>query len=261
MAKVVPMGNERLRDALSAAGVPADTLATELAVDPKTVERWITKGRAPYRKYRRQIAARLHTTESYLWPDALSDEEAASVSQSELVTFFPHRNSIPTGLWDRVLGDATERVDILVHAGLFLVERPDFVRSLVAKSRKGCSIRLIFGDPASPEVTLRSEEERLGRHTLAARIRNALAFYRPLFEVDGPEFRFHRTTLYNSIFRLDDEMIINTHVYGVQGAHAPAMHLRRLSSGSLFDTYAQSFEEVWKASKPATLEEVDLDAD
>jgi hypothetical protein len=50
-------------------------------------------------------------------------------------------------------------------------------------------------------------------------------------------------------------------VFGIQGAHAPAMHLRRLSSGSLFDTYAQSFEEVWRASKAATLEEANLDAD
>jgi transcriptional regulator with XRE-family HTH domain len=255
------MRNERLRDALAAAGVSTDALAEELAVDPKTVERWITKGRIPYRKHRSRIAARLHTTETYLWPDALSSEEAATVSQSELVTFFPHRNSIPTELWDRVLSDATERIDLVMHAALFLVERPNFVKALAAKSRNGCSIRLAFGDPASREVTRRSEEERLGKHTLAARIRNALAFYRPLFEMAEPEIRFHRTTLYNSIFRFDDEMIVNTHVFGIQGAHAPAMHLRRLSSGSLFDTYAQSFEEVWRTSKPATLEEANLDAD
>lgn len=255
------MRNERLRDALTAAGVSADALAEELAVDPKTVERWITKGRAPYRKYRSHIAARLHTTESYLWPNALSREEASTVSQSELVTFFPHRNSIPTELWDRVVSDAKERIDIVVLAGLFLVERPNFIRTLVEKSQNGCSIRITFGDPASRDVTRRSEEERLGKHTLAGRIRNALAFYRPLFEMAEPEIRFHRTTLYNSIFRFDDEMIVNTHVYGIQGAHAPAMHLRRLSSGSLFDNYAHSFEEVWRTSKPATLEEANLDAD
>ncbi|WP_236793886.1 DUF5919 domain-containing protein [Amycolatopsis sp. GM8] len=254
------MRNERLRDALATAGVAADALAEELAVDAKTVERWITKGRVPYRKYRSHIAARLHTTENYLWPDALSRDEAATVSQSELVTFFPHRNSIPTELWERVINDTTERIDIVVHTGLFLVERPNFVKSLVTKSRSGCSIRLTFGDPASREVTRRSEEERLGKHTLAGRIRNALAFYRPLFEMAEPEIRFHRTTLYNSIFRLDDEMIVNTHVYGIQGAHAPAMHLRRLSSGTLFDTYVQSFEEIWRTSKPATLEEANLDA-
>lgn len=67
----------------------------------------------------------------------------------------------------------------------------------------------------------------------------------------GIEFRFHGTTLYNSIFRFDDEMIVNNHVYGAPGAHAPAMHLRKLGAGTLFATYAASFTEVWSLSRPA----------
>lgn len=252
------MRNERLRDALAAAGVSQTQLAEQLKVDPKTVERWITKGRAPYRRYRSAIAAQLQTTENYLWPDAVTPEDAATASQSELVTFFPHRNLVPSDLWDRLIDSANERVHILVHAGLFLVERPTFVKTLAEKSRAGCSVRLLFGDPASREVIRRSEEEQLGKHTLGARIRNALAFYRPLFEMEGPELRFHRTTLYNSIFRFDDELIVNTHVYGVQGAHAPAMHIRRLGTGNLFETYERSFNEVWRSSKPATLQGADL---
>lgn len=47
-------------------------------------------------------------------------------------------------------------------------------------------------------------------------------------------------------------MIINTHVYGFQGAHAPSLHLRRLSAGDLFETYSESFEAVWNPAKPAT---------
>ena len=80
----------------------------------------------------------------------------------------------------------------------------------------------------------------------------ARPFYRPLIGVDGVEMRFHNTTLYNSIFRFDDEMIINTHVYGFQGAHAPSLPLRRLSAGALFETYSESFEAVWNLAKPAT---------
>ncbi len=71
---------------------------------------------------------------------------------------------------------------------LFLVERPTFVKTLAEKSRAGCSVRLLFGGPSSREVIRRSEEEQLGKHTLGARIRNALAFYRPRFEMEGPEF-------------------------------------------------------------------------
>jgi len=33
-------------------------------------------------------------------------------------------------------------------------------------------------------------------------------------------------------------------------AHAPALHLRRLSAGDLFETYSESFETVWNAAKP-----------
>jgi hypothetical protein len=59
---------------------------------------------------------------------------------------------------------------------------------------------------------------------------------------------FHRTTLYNSIYRFDDEMLVNTHLYGVPAAYAPMLHLRRLPGGDLFDTYATSFQRVWSRS-------------
>ncbi len=63
------------------------------------------------------------------------------------------------------------------------------------------------------------------------------------------EIRCHRTTLYNSIYRYDDEMIVNPHVYGIPAPHAPALHLRRLSAGCLVETYAQSFDRVWETAK------------
>lgn len=246
------MPNERLRDALLRNGLTPDHVARAVDVDPKTVERWITKGRAPYPKHRHAIAAMVKESETYLWPAAIPAERATQIAGSELVKLYPHRNSIPVDLWDRLIDGATEHVDVLVHAGLFLVERPTFVRDMANKAGKGASIRFLFGDPTSKEVTTRSDEEQLGKTTLGARIRNALAFYRPLRETEGVQMRFHRATLYNSIFRFDDEMIINTHVYGFQGAHAPALHLRRLSAGDLFDTYAESFETVWGLSKLAT---------
>jgi hypothetical protein len=246
------MPNERLRDALLRNGLTPEQVAKALKVDPKTVERWVTKGRAPYPKHRHAIAVMVKENENYLWPSAVPAERVIEIAGSEVVKVYPHRNSIPVELWDRLIEDASEHVEVLIHSGLFLVERPAFIRDMASKAANGASIRFLFGDPVSKEVTTRSEEEQLGKSTLGARIRNALASYRPLREVDGVEMRFHRTTLYNSIFRFDDEMIINTHVYGFQGAHAPALHLRRLSAGDLFDTYAESFETVWGLSKPAT---------
>lgn len=115
----------------------------------------------------------------------------------------------------------------------------------------GVTIRIAFGDPESDAVTLRKTEERLGDGVLAARIRYGQVAYTPLIDTAGVEFRCHATTLYNSIFRFDDEMIVNNHVYGVPGPHAPVLHLRQLGAGDLFNTYAKSFVDVWAVSKPA----------
>ncbi|MFI6098695.1 DUF5919 domain-containing protein [Lentzea sp. NPDC051213] len=246
------MANERLRDALLRNGLTYEQVAKATGVDQKTVERWITKGRAPYPRHRNTIASMVKETETYLWPDAVAPERKAEITESEVVKLYPHRNSIPADLWDHLITNATQQVEVLVHAGIFLVERPTFMRDLANKAANGARIRLIFGDPASREVAKRSDEEQLGKGTLGSRIRNALAFYRPLIDVDGVEMRFHKTTLYNSIFRFDDEMVVNTHVYGFQAAHAPALHLRRLAAGDLFETYSESFEHVWNLSKPAT---------
>jgi transcriptional regulator with XRE-family HTH domain len=246
------MPNERLRDALLRNGLGLDQTAKAVGVDQKTVERWITKNRTPYPKHRHKIAAMARESETYLWPDSVAPERKAETAAAEIVQVFPHRNAVPVELWDRLIKEASEAVEILVHAALFLVERPRFIKDLTAKAATGTRIRLVFGDPEGDSVALRGKEEQLGDGTLAARIRNALASYRPLVGVDGVEMRFHNTTLYNSIFRFDDEMIINTHVYGFQGAHAPSLHLRRLSAGDLFETYSESFESVWNLAKPAT---------
>jgi hypothetical protein len=43
-------------------------------------------------------------------------------------------------------------------------------------------------------------------------------------------------------------MIVNPHVYGKVAAHAPALHLRRLSAGDLFTAYEDSFTAVWEGA-------------
>ncbi len=251
------MTNDRLRDALLKNGVTPHALAELLEVDPKTVERWITLGRLPYAKYRHRIAALMRETEGYLWPDALSADQIAQVARSEVVTIYPHRASVPAEVWRRLLDGSTEQVAVLVYSGLFLPEtNPRLVTALKAKARAGVKVRLLFGDPDGEQVAERGREEGIGA-ALAGKVRNSLTFYRPLLELDGVEINLHGTTLYNSLYRFDDEMLANTHVYGFPAAYAPVMHLRRLSAGDLFDTYAESYERVWAASRPVRAAELD----
>src|SRR5664280_712309 len=66
----------------------------------------------------------------------------------------------------------------------------------------------------------------------------------------GVQLRHHATTLYNSIYRFDDQALINTHVYGAPAVQSPVMHLRRVPGGRLFGHYLESFERVWETATP-----------
>ena len=242
------MPNERLRAALLERGLTPVALGQEVGVDHKTVERWIA-GRIPYRKHRYMVAARLGMDEVYLWPDALSRDQVAVASESEVLAVYPHRSDVPDELWERMFSAAEQEIGILVYAGLFLAEKAAVQKILLAKARAGVKVRVLLGDPASQQVAERGADEGIGEG-LAARVRNTLVLYRALRAVSGVEFRFHRTVLYNSIFRGDDQLLVNTHVYGVPAAYAPAWHLRRVAGGEIARTYLESFERVWDDAVP-----------
>lgn len=241
------MPNDRLRDALLSNGITPSVVAERLDVDPKTVERWITTSRVPYPRHRHAIAAMVRESETYLWPSAADSSRVAEASRSEIVKVYPHRSVVPVDLWDRLLTASTAYIDVLVYVGMFMTEKPDLIPTLQRKAAEGVRVRLLLGDRDSVAVRQRSIDEGIGEHTIAAKIDHALAYFRRLDGVPGIGVRTHGTVLYNSIYRFDDEMIVNPHVYGKIASHAPALHLRRLSAGDLFTTYADSFTAVWEA--------------
>lgn len=85
---------------------------------------------------------------------------------------------------------------------------------------------------------------------MAAKIRNALTLYRPLCAVENIEIRLHRTVLYNSIYRADDQLMINQHTYGVPAAQAPVFCLNNISNGEMAALYLDSFKHVWASATP-----------
>ena len=244
--------NERLRTAMQRTNTTIDDLALCCGVDPKSVERWLSLGRVPHRANRWDAARRLGYEEDYLWPDAPGPgyERRAEASQSELVRLYPDRGSVPRGTWHQLLGAAREEIVILVHAALFLAEDPSTRRLLADQARAGVRVRWLLGDPSSASVAQRGEEEGIGPATVSAKIRNALSFLRPLAEQDLIEIRLHETTLYNSIYRVDDQVLVNAHVFGNTAACAPVLHLRKVSGGSLVTVYLECVEHVWEQAKP-----------
>ena len=108
---------------------------------------------------------------------------------------------------------------------------------------------MLYGDPESDVVAARGEEERIGSN-LAARIRMSRTYLEEALGAPGVELRIHHIVLYNSIYRFDDEMLVNTHVHGFPAGQNPVLHLRHIEGGRLFDHYLDSFQLVWDSAEP-----------
>ncbi|MFF1684756.1 helix-turn-helix domain-containing protein [Streptomyces sp. NPDC058254] len=243
------MQNERLRAVMTSGGWTHSTLANAAGVDPKSVERWVNLGRTPRRATALKAAETLGEDVHALWP-ALRQARAARAVSPELVALYDQRADLPVSLFVDLFTQARERIDVLVYAAVFLHEAYPRLNDLLReRAAEGCTVRIALGDADSENVKQRGAEERFG-HGIESRCRLALMHYRPLLGVPGIEVRTHGTTLYNSIYRADDQMLINAHVWGVNAYGAPVWHLRRNGSGGMFDTYAESFNAVWDAAVP-----------
>lgn len=243
------MANERLRAAMATAHVGVETLAERLGVDPKTVQRWLM-GRVPHARHRWSLAGLLGEDEHYLWPPEDRGVRGASPT-AELVAAFTHRADVPPDRWWEMFSGAREQIDLLGYAMLFLMEQhPQLPPLLVRKAGESCKIRIALADPDSHEAAERDGEERLNGG-LQARIRTARLYFSVLDECPGVEIHYHRTPLYNSLFRFDDQMFVTPHLYGVPGYSAPLLHLRRRGGQGLFDSFAGHFESIWGTSATA----------
>ncbi|MDQ0986054.1 XRE family transcriptional regulator [Streptomyces sp. V2I9] len=243
------MPNERLRAVMAARGWTHADLAGVVEVDPKSVERWVNFGRTPRRSTALKAAETLGEDVHALWPQLRQARSARAVSP-ELVALYEQRADLPVSTFVNLLARARARIDVLVYGAVFLHEAYPRLNSMLReRAADGCSIRIAVGDADHINVRQRGQEERFG-HGIESRCRLALMHYRPLATVPGIDIRTHGTTLYNSLYRADDEILVNAHIWGVNAYAAPVWHLRSTGSGGMFGTYADSFETVWNSARP-----------
>ncbi|WP_159930680.1 MULTISPECIES: helix-turn-helix transcriptional regulator [Nocardia] len=243
------MPNERLRGAMAAADLTKHALAERLKISTKTVERWITQDRCPHPGLRLKVARELGCDETYLWPELLAGSRSATASLSELVQIWPTRPEVPHEVWRSLMQQSAGHIDVLVYAGGFLVESLNFVNVVRAKAATGVQVRILLGESDSPEVLARAREE--GLPSLPQRCQSTLEYLRDTMDLPMVDIRTHRTTLYNSIYRFGDSMLVNTHSYGAYAAKSPVQHLQRVPGGRLFSYYMESFEAAWVTGRPA----------
>jgi transcriptional regulator with XRE-family HTH domain len=247
--------NERLRSALAQRGVTIERLAEACKVDPKTVNRWIGEGRLPHARHRFTASQHLNVDETYLWPIEERRTPLLNGARSELVDVYPNRASVPKDLWISLVLGAIKQIDVLVFSGTFVAQsNPHIARMLRQRAEAGAKVRLCFGDPFGEAVVVRGREEGIGA-TLAAKIQASLTYYRDLVGAPGCEVRLHDTTLYNSLFRYDNQVLVNPHIWGQPASANPLLRLKHTDDGEWFSQYSASFDAVWKTARPWKPEE------
>ncbi len=238
--------NQRLHDAIRQSTKRVEDIAEEVGTDPKTVGRWITTGRLPRPAVRQRLAQLLGVPEAVLWPDA----PGVAYGTSELIGIYTTRRELPPATVSSLLDGAEHQVDVLAYAALWLWDTvPAFAERAQLKIARGASVRICLGDPESQAVLLRGEEEGVNGD-LAARCRLAARYAQPIQHVDSDAVRISAAALYASTFRFDDELLLNTHLYGNPASDSPVFHFRRRKDHGITADAIRSFERVWQAAQP-----------
>lgn len=236
------MRNERLREAIQASGLSFGDLGDDVGVDAKTAQRWVYEGRVPRRATAERVSHRLAVPLDWLWPNI---DGRSSRMPADFVRLYTRRADAPRQLWLELVQTAEHRVDILSVTGHTLAaENPEIAGRLRRKAEAGVRLRIVLAHPRSTALRRCGEEQHILR-ALLSRAHKAQAYFEVLRGVPGVEVRLHKATVYTSIFRSDDQMLVNQHLFGSQSAASPLLHLCRETEGGLFDLFAGNFDRFW----------------
>ena len=228
---------------------PPTKLAEAVQVDAKTVERWITKGRIPYRRHRFEVAAFFGVDESYIWPDALGRDEVAAVSESEIVAVYPHRWAVPRDSWDtssaRPSGDR--------RAGLLRACSSPRTRACRRFHRTGqgraCGSGSCSVTRTASDVTERGETEGIGDAHGRQGPQRPGAVPAAAGEPGWRSGCTARCCTTRSTVPMTSCWSTPTSTASWRN-NAPVFHLRKIPGGEMASTYMDSFERVWDGATP-----------
>lgn len=246
------MANERLRTAIAGAGYTIQSLADAVEVDPKSVQRWVTQDRMPHPSTRAAVVAVLGGDEVYYWPALLDSPAALSASRSELVQLWPSRDRVPSDVWRSLIDGTRAHLDLLAYSGGHLVEVYRLVDHIAEHAPAGLRVRLLLGDDTSEPVRARGRDE--GLPSLPARAASTREYLADVLALESVELRVHQTPLYASLYRFDDDLLVNHHTHGLPAKDNPVHHYRAVEGGALWRYYVAAFERVWATGYPPTLD-------
>ena len=245
---VVGQPNLALKQRMAQAGFSESRLASHVGVHVRTVQRWLKSEVAPQAKPARDTATALNCEPHDIWPDIPAATNTPGAGTVALLTY-ASRSEIPVAVWNQHFSSAREQIDVCVYGGTFLFDSVTNFEGLLANAAsEGAKIRFLVGDPKSPAIRRRGEEERIS-DGLAGRCRVTLARLRTIATDVPMEVRVHDSALYVSMFRSDKMLIANHHIHGLPASDNPAFVLDQDTHSVLWSKYETSFNRIWSNAR------------
>jgi len=236
--------NEVLRRAMYDAGLTELDLSVELSVDPKTVRNWM-RGQVPHPGRRASLERLLGVDAGVVWPE-LNSSVRMGDRPTELAAVYPRRDLLKREDWLSCFDGATSRIDLLTAGASFLLDDPQVIRLFERKCDAGVRIRFALSIPPEPGAV--ADEDS------ATKLRGTLHLVHSLLRSNQFELRLHRDVIYSSLYRVDDELLVNQHAHRVPAAQSPLFHYRRTDESEIFDAYAASLEKIWSSANVVPLD-------
>jgi lambda repressor-like predicted transcriptional regulator len=230
------VANDTLRAALEHAGLTADDLAQIVAVDVRTVRRWLSGG-TPYPRQRGKVARALDTTEQHLWPHipASPAPDSTPPPPADVLTGYTSADDLTAPDWKALMRDATGRIDLLGDTLTEILKTPGARDLLATKATNGCHVRILLSHP--------------GPHLAS------------LTDRPGIEIRILHAPARHDIHRFDEQLLLTLHLGGEDPDRAPVLQVRRAAPAGMFDRLTGHYSDLWENGSTAINPELDLTPD
>ena len=231
--------NETLCRALLRARLTEEDVAAHLQVDPKTVRRWL-EGRVPYLRHRWALAAMLGVDETDLWPQM----RAAHARPAEVRAIYPRLGTVPREVWLGLFSSAKQEIDILTVGEMPFAGDPAIMAALIDRARAGVRVRICLARTHG----LRAGPDARTADDAGPAPAGHAAPCAPLRQIGNVQIRQYQATTYHSIYRVDDQLLVSQHAYGIPLQETPVLRLQHAGSATMVPMYLAEFERIWAES-------------
>jgi transcriptional regulator with XRE-family HTH domain len=173
---------------------------------------------------------------------------------AESVRPYADRGLVTRQQWNGIIRGAAGEVWLYGMAEFGYATDDDVPGILAGATSRGCQVRILLLNPASPGTTAIDGDEGSPPGTLAARTRAALARFTVMRQACGKRMQVrvydgHPTV---SVVRGDNRMLVTPYLRFFIGSNSPTFEFRSDQAPKMFTRYARHFENTWNLAEDWT---------